>query len=249
MSHIAASGGAVVSTKLPQAGGLAGLVIATGRISGRTSGVVVHLLVSLGLFGLFLVSVVDSSFVPLPVPGMTDMMIVGFAAQHTNPILLVLVATVGSALGGYLSYQVGQAGGMAFIEKRTPPKTFNRVCGWMEDHAILAIALPAILPPPMPLSPFVLAAGALRMSQRKFMVTFTTSRMARHAIAAWLGIAYGRQVLRFWHHFSERWGTTFLIVVWGGIALSVGYAMWQLWKTRNSVGMHPQEDPQRPTTA
>ena len=197
---------------------------------------VLHLLLSFGLVGLFFVSIVDSSFVPLPVPGMTDIMIILFAAQKTNVILLVLVATVGSAIGGYVSYQVGHSGGMAFIEKRTPPRIFKRVTGWMEHHAILAVALPAMLPPPMPLSPFVLAAGALNMSKRKFMITFTSSRFVRHAAAAWLGVIYGKPVLHFWREFSTKWGTTILIVVWTGIAISVGFAMWQLWKAKKDVG-------------
>src|SRR5487761_1246857 len=73
---------------------------------------VFHFLVSFGVFGIFLVSIVDSSFVPLPVPGVTDIMLVVFAAQKADWVLLVLLATAGSALGGYLSYQVGHAGGM-----------------------------------------------------------------------------------------------------------------------------------------
>ncbi len=196
----------------------------------------VHLFFSLGLFGLFLVSIVDSSFVPLPIPGLTDIMLVLFAAQHSNPWLLIVVATAGSALGGLFSHKVGQSGGMAFIEKRTPPRIFKRVTGWMESHAILAVALPAVLPPPMPLSPFVLAAGALNMSRRKFMWTFTLSRLARHAFAVWLGVHYGRNVLVLWSKFSAEYGLPILIFVWGVIAISLAYAFWQLWKTSHSVG-------------
>ncbi len=194
------------------------------------------ILLSLGLFGLFLVSIVDSSFVPLPVPGITDIMCILYAAQHANIWLLLLASTGGSALGGYFSYQVGQSGGMSFIEKRTPPRIFKRVCGWMESHAILAVALPALLPPPMPLSPFVLAAGALKMTMHTFMITFTTSRLLRHAIAIWLGVRYGKQVLVVCNLFMQRWGTPVLIVLWVGITLGVGYAFWQLWKTSHSVG-------------
>ena len=196
----------------------------------------VHLLLSLGVFGLFLVSIVDSSFVPLPIPGITDIMCILYAAQHANLWLLLLASTAGSALGGYFSYQVGQSGGMSFIEKRTPPRIFKRVCGWMESHAILAVALPAILPPPMPLSPFVLAAGALKMSLRTFMITFTSSRLVRHAIAIALGVRYGKQVLVVWNLFMQRWGTPVLIVLWAVILLGVAYAFWQLWKTSHSVG-------------
>lgn len=189
-----------------------------------------------GLIGVLLVSIVDSSFVPLPVPGLSDILCILFAAQHANPILLVAVTTFGSFLGGWFSYQVGQSGGMEFIEKRTPPRIFKRVSRWMESHAILAVALPALLPPPMPLSPFVLAAGALKMSRNKFLVTFTLSRLARHAFAVWLGLRYGGVVLTLWEKFFTRWGTPILIVLWVLILGSVGYAFYQLWNTRKSLG-------------
>ena len=203
--------------------------------------VLIHLLFSLGLTGMFLVAVVDSSFVPLPVPGLTDIMLVIYAAQHANPWLLIGIATAGSALGGLFSYKVGQAGGLAFIEKRTPPRIFKSVTRWMESHAVLAVALPAILPPPMPLSPFVLAAGALKMSRKKFLTTFTISRCARHAFAVWLGVHYGRHVLVLWRRFSATWGTTILAVVWTLIAVTLAYAMWQLWKTNHTVNGAPKD--------
>ena len=123
-------------------------------------GPLLRLLFSFGLVGLFVVAAVDSSFVPLPVPGISDLMIVLMAARHTsNWIVLVVVASLGSALGGYVSYRIGQRGGMAFLEKRVSPRIFHMVRDWMERHSILAVALPAILPPPMPLSP-VTAPGS-----------------------------------------------------------------------------------------
>jgi len=210
---------------------------------------ILHLFFSLGLFGVFLVSIVDSSFVPLPIPGLTDIMIVVIAAQRTgwpHALLVVCLATCGSALGGFISYQVGQSGGMAFLEKRIPPRIFKRVTLWMEDHNILAVALPAILPPPMPLSPFVLAAGALKMSRRKFMWTFTLSRLGRHAIALWLGIHYGRQVLSLWAKFSQRWAQPFLITLWSVIIIFCIIAFIRIYKTSRSVHAQfrqPQADP------
>jgi membrane protein YqaA with SNARE-associated domain len=197
----------------------------------------VHMLLGFGLLGVFMVSIVDSSFVPLPVPGVTDIMVIVMAAQHQNLILLVLLASMGSALGGYFSHQVGQRGGMAFLEKRIPPRIFRRVCEWMENHAILSVALPAILPPPMPLSPFVLAAGALKMSRKKFMIAFTISRATRHTVAAWLGIHYGRHIIRLWNGLSAKYATPFLIVLWVGIAISCAIAFWQLYKTSRTVGV------------
>jgi membrane protein YqaA with SNARE-associated domain len=205
-----------------------------------------HFLFGFGIFGVFLVSIVDSSFVPLPLPGITDIMIIVMAAQHQSVILLVLFATAGSVLGGYFSHLVGQRGGMAFLEKRVPARIFKRVCEWMESHAILSVALPAILPPPMPLSPFVLAAGALRMSRKKFLTTFAISRALRHSIAAWLGIHYGRHIVRLWNGLSAKYATPVLIVLWVGIAISCAFAFWQIYKTSRTVGVRPGNLVDRP---
>jgi membrane protein DedA with SNARE-associated domain len=198
-----------------------------------------HFFFSFGLFGLFLVAIVDSSFVPLPVPGVTDIMLVVLAARHSNWFVLILISSAGSAIGAYLSYRVGQSGGIALLEKRIPPRIFNLVRDWMERHAILAVALPALLPPPMPLSPFVLAAGALKMSKKKFMTTFTISRAARHSIAVGLGVYYGRHIIRFWDKISDKYATPILIVLWTAIIISCAIAFWKLYKTSHAVTSHP----------
>lgn len=209
----------------------------------RPGNTMLHLVLSFGLAGLFLVSIVDSSFVPLPVPGLTDIMVVVMAARHTNVFLLVGVATAGSLLGGLFSWKVGNAGGMAFVEKYTPKRIFERLSHWMERHAILSVALPAILPPPMPLSPFVLAAGALNMSRRKFLTTFTASRFARHLAAAAIGIHYGPHVLHLWNLFTRRYGALILSVVWALILLSVGFAIWRLYTTSHTVHSTKTDSP------
>ena len=84
---------------------------------------------------------------------------------------------------------------------------------------------------------FVLAAGALRMSRNKFLTTFTISRALRHAFAAWLGIHYGRHIIRLWNHVSAKWGTPFLIVLWTAILLSCAYAFWKLYKASRTFGV------------
>lgn len=222
---------------MPPANLAATLLKEAAAAHGHHSNKFLHLLFSFGIFGLFFISIIDSSFVPLPIPGVTDIMIVLFAAQKTNVFLLVLLSTAGSAIGGYLSYQVGQSGGMGFLEKHVPARIFKRVCEWMETHAILSVALPALLPPPMPLSPFVLAAGALKMSRSKFMTTFTISRAIRHSFAAFLGVHYGKHVLHFWNAFSQKWAMTILIVMWSAILISCAVAFWKLYKTSRSVGI------------
>ena len=205
-----------------------------------------HMFFHAGLAGLVLISIVDSSFVPLPIPGVTDILCILYAANHANLILLVFLATLGSAIGGFLSHWAAQAGGMAFLEKHVSKRYLKPVKHWVENHAILSVALPAILPPPMPLSPFVLVAGAVKMDRKKFMTAFTLSRFARHLIAVWLGVRYGRAVLHLWNHFSDRWATTILIVFWTITILFTAIGIWKLVQTSRGVKLDQREPSAQP---
>jgi membrane protein YqaA with SNARE-associated domain len=203
-----------------------------------------HMFYHLGLFGLVLISIVDSSFVPLPIPGVTDILVILYAANHTNVFLLVFLATLGSALGGFFSYVLAAAGGMAFLEKHVSKRYLQPIQHWVEHHAILSVALPAILPPPMPLSPFVLVAGAVRMDRRKFMTAFTISRFARHVIAAWIGVRYGKAFLHLWNQFSDRWAMTILVVFWSITVLFTTIGIWKLVQTSRSMKLRSGRTPQ-----
>ena len=203
-----------------------------------------HVFYHLGLAGLVLISTVDSSFVPLPIPGVTDILIILYAANHTNVVLLVFLATLGSALGGYLSYVLAYAGGMAFLQNHVPARYLKPIQNWVEKHSILSVAIPAILPPPMPLSPFVLVAGAVRMDRRKFMTAFTISRLVRHIIAAWLGLRCGKMVVHLWNQFSDRWAVTILTVFWSVTILFTALGIWKLVQTSRAVKLRPRESTQ-----
>ena len=98
----------------------------------------------------------------------------------------------------------------------------------------MKIALPAVLPPPMPLAPFVLAAGALDMSKKKFLTTFSVSRLLRHAAAAAIGVYFGSGVLHLWNMFTHKYGLTILIAIWSVILLFVGIAFWKIYKASHS---------------
>jgi membrane protein DedA with SNARE-associated domain len=125
---------------------------------------------------------------------------------------------------------------MAFLRKYVPDRILTRVTLWVEEHALLSVALPALLPPPMPLTPFVLVAGAVHMSRKKFAIAFTLSRLARYSFSVWLGVHYGRHVLHLWSEFSKRWGNTFLIALWTFIGVFTAIAIWKLWKTSRTIG-------------
>ena len=65
--------------------------------------------------------------------------------------------------------------------------------------------------------------------------------------AAWLGIRYGKQVLSIWAHFSERWGTIILIVLWSVILLFTGIGIWQLYRTSRSMDLRGNRNRNTPS--
>ena len=189
----------------------------------------------LGGLGLFLIATVDSSVVPLPVPGSTDILLVLLSAHHGNWVLLAACAIAGSLLGGYFSFQLGMRGGLPALERYVSPKYLKAVCGWVERHAVLGVALPALLPPPMPLSPFIVAAGALGVARQKFLITFGVSRAIRYLLVAWLGYHYGRRILRTWNHVSDEWSSTVVVLLVLATAAAAGWGAWRYWKTQKQT--------------
>ena len=59
---------ASITSSLPLLSLFAAFALSASAAPGGFSARMLHLALSLGLFGVFLVSIVDSSFVPLPIP-------------------------------------------------------------------------------------------------------------------------------------------------------------------------------------
>jgi membrane protein YqaA with SNARE-associated domain len=181
--------------------------------------------VHLGMAGLFLVSVLDSSIIPLPVPGTTDLLLLWLVSHDGNPWLLAATAIAGSLVGGYTSWKIGKQGGKAALKRWVPARFLKRIMGWVESHPVLSVFLPAILPPPIPLSPFLLASGALGVTRKAFLLSFSAARILRYSLVAWLAVVYGRRIVRVWAGTLEKWSTplmwVFAVMVVTGICLGI----------------------------
>jgi membrane protein YqaA with SNARE-associated domain len=190
--------------------------------------VVPHWLAHLGTLGLFFVAVVDSSVIPLPLPGSTDLLLLWLVAHSGNPWLLAPCAIAGSILGGYTTWHIGRRGGEAALQRYVPARLLGRVVGWVERHPILAVFLPALLPPPIPLLPFALASGALGVSRGRFLVVFGAARSLRYSFIAWLGATYGRRVVQLFSGNLQKWSTPLLCVFAGLLVSGVCYGIWKV---------------------
>jgi membrane protein YqaA with SNARE-associated domain len=200
----------------------------------------------LGPLGLFLVAVVDSSIVPLPIPGSTDLLLLLLVSHQGNPRLLAVAAIAGSVVGGYTAWHLGRRGGEAALRRWVTVRLRARIVDWVERHPILAIFLPAVLPPPIPLSPFILASGALGVSRKRFLIVFATARTLRYALIAWLAVAYGRHVVRLWNALMQKWSTPLL---WAFSLVLVAAIAYAVWKLRHPVESADVVSPPIKTTA
>jgi membrane protein YqaA with SNARE-associated domain len=152
-------------------------------------------LIHLGGPSLILLGLVDNSVIPLP--GSTDVVTVLLAAHRPSMwVYYAIMATAGALIGGYLTYRMARRGGEATLEKRFSKKTTKKLYAIFERWGFAAVAIPAILPPPFPIVPMLLAAGALHYPTRKFLTALAVGRGIRFTILAYLGFHYGRHIVR-----------------------------------------------------
>jgi membrane protein YqaA with SNARE-associated domain len=193
-----------------------------------------HWLVQFGVLGVFVVSALDASIIPLPIPGSTDVLVVLLAARHSSPWLLVVAAAGGSLLGGYLTWSAGKRGGEAMLERHVPKRFLAALTGWVKRRGVISVATASVLPPPIPLMPFLLAAGALGVTRKQFLWSFAIARTARYAVMTWLGVTYGRHVLRLWSHYLSGWAVVILWVFLGFLAAAILFGIWKYRHDRRS---------------
>src|SRR5271154_1961381 len=98
--------------------GAARQAVKSTKASHSTHGL--HWLMGFGTMGLFVVSTIDSSIIPLPLPGSTDLLLILLVAHHADPFLAAIAAIVGSLLGGYFTWSAGAKGGEPALQRYLP---------------------------------------------------------------------------------------------------------------------------------
>ena len=157
---------------------------------------------SLGGLGLVLLGIADNSVIPLT--GSMDVLTIWLAARHREPWpYYALMATLGAVIGGYITYSLARKGGEQAMERKLSKKRAAQVCKAFGRWGFAAVAIPALLPPPFPFVPFLLAAGAMQYSRKKFLAALALGRGVRYSIVAAIGFVYGRHILRFFARYNK----------------------------------------------
>ncbi len=150
---------------------------------------------SIGGGGLFCVAFLDSSFLSLP--EINDLLVI--AMVRNSPELMpyyASMATLGSVAGCLVLYVLGRRGGGALVRRRFGGARLAKAMEISQRYGILAVAIPAILPPPAPFKVFVLLAGVARVPVSQFVTAVGLGRGVRYFGEGWLAVEYGEQAER-----------------------------------------------------
>src|ERR1700683_2526086 len=119
----------------------------------------------LGGIGLIVLGLIDNSVIP--VTGSMDVLTIWLAPRHREPWAYYgLMATLGAVIGGYITYALARKGGKEVMKRKLSKKRAAQVSKTFARWEFAAIVIPALLPPPFPFLPFLIAAGAMQYSRK-----------------------------------------------------------------------------------
>jgi membrane protein YqaA with SNARE-associated domain len=172
-----------------------------------------------GSFGLFGISLIDSAGIPLPGGPDTVMILLSANAPALMP-LYALAATAGSAIGCTLLYLVARRGGVAALNRLKTEKR-ARIENLLGKYDLIAVMVPAVLPPPFPFKPFVLCAGVFRLKTWRFITGIFVGRAIRFLIEGWLAIRFGEDAGRIIK--QHGWKVLIAVLVTVAVAVTVRF--------------------------
>jgi len=176
--------------------------------------------------GLFIIAFLDSSFLSLPL--INDSLVVAMVLQQPAWMpFYVVAATAGSVAGCYAIYVLADKGGEAFLRRRVSAGRVERALATYRRHGLLALMVPALLPPPAPFKLFVLLAGVAGVRPLTFGLGVAVARGARYLAFGLLTVRYGDRALEL----MRTEGQT--VALWVVAAIVVLAAAWWGWQRYN----------------
>lgn len=174
--------------------------------------------------GLLVLATLDSS-VAFFLPFANDTVVIYLAASHPDRFWLYpILAVAGGLIGGLTTYWVGRRIGEDGIERFVPAHRMERARRKAQEKGgAVALALPAIIPPPFPFTPFMLASGALRVNAWTFFSLASAVRLVRFMAEAILARMYGKQLVAWMS------SDVFRGIVWGFVLLALAGSAWSIY--------------------
>jgi len=185
------------------------------------------LALSFGGPGLFVVAFLDSSFISLP--QINDLLVVLMVVRNKGLMpYYALMATAGSVAGCYVLYVIAERGGEAFLARRLKRGHVDRALAIYRKRGVLALIVPALLPPPAPFKLFVLLAGVAEVRPLAFVTSIAIARGLRYLVIGALAVWYGDVALELLQKHGRE------TALWVAVFIVAAAIAW--WLLRRSSG-------------
>lgn len=174
----------------------------------------------LGGPGLVVLGIVDSSVIPIP--GSMDALTIVLAAHHRQlwPYYAAM-ATFGSVFGAYITFRLARREGKERLKRTLSRGWKKKAMDFFKKWRFWAIAVPAILPPPIPVVPFVVAAGATDYPSKRFVGAMTLGRVVRYGLLAYFANLYGRSIMAVFSKYG--WPIVYALIAFAVVSALAGY--------------------------
>jgi membrane protein YqaA with SNARE-associated domain len=184
-------------------------------------------LVAWGPAGILLLSILDSSGVP--VAGVFDALLILIAVERPSVAWLCAgLAVAGSTAGNVILFSTAHRGGRRFMNRAAPEGRGAKFREWFKRYGMVTVFVPALMPIPMPLKLFVISAGVTGTSLTQFVTVVVVARTLRYFGAAWLGVTLGRESASFLKTHAWSFGL-------GAVALFIALYLFILLRGRPKV--------------
>lgn len=183
-------------------------------------------LLTFGSLGLFGIAMLDSAL--LPMPSGPDLVMITLSTINPEWMpLYALAATAGSTTGCVLLYLAARRAGTSILKKFSPEKR-EKVENLLGRYDMLAIMIPAVMPPPFPFKIFILSAGAFKLKTVRFITAVFIGRSIRFLIEGWLAIKFGNDAMQI----IKQHGIKVLLAV---IVIAMGIFTWKFFRSRRQA--------------
>jgi membrane protein DedA with SNARE-associated domain len=138
------------------------------------------------------------------VPGSLDALVILFVAS--KPQLwwyYPLLATAGATLGAYVTFRLARKGGRDALEKKLGKKKVEKAHRVFSRWGFWSVFIGTILPPPVPIVPFLAVAGVMQYPTYRFLLANASGRMLRFSIVAYITKVYGKSIFGFFSKYYK----------------------------------------------
>jgi membrane protein DedA with SNARE-associated domain len=126
-----------------------------------------------------------------------------------------------------LTYSIGRAVGESGLPRLVAPERLDRIKARLHKAGAGTLAAAAVLPPPFPLTPFVLTCGALDLDRSRFFLVFGVMRLVRFGTVAFLARYYGERVLQVLESDALRSSVMAFAIVMCAAAIAAAVGLWR----------------------